>query len=94
MSKKVLSQTITKKQALEGIGTILQNFNNLIMELNWDLPKTNYTELKKFADYMTDVGYLESFRTIPYQTVLDVPDHLTLLVTFGHDKYASNSTLE
>ena len=86
MSKKVLSQTITKKQALEGIGTILQNFNNLIMELNWDLPKTNYTELKKFADYMTDEGYLESFRTIPYQTVLDNVDtegYLELITKCG-----------
>ena len=86
MSKKVLSQTITKNQALEGIGTILQNFNNLIIELNWDLPKTNYTELKKFADYMTDEGYLESFRTIPYQTVLDNVDtegYLELITKCG-----------
>nr|WP_287047210.1 hypothetical protein [Treponema sp.] len=86
MSKKVLSQTITKSQALEGIGTILQNFNNLIIELNWDLPKTNYTELKKFADYMTDEGYLESFRTIPYQTVLDNVDtegYLELITKCG-----------
>ena len=86
MSKKVLSQTITKSQALDGIGTILQNFNNLIIELNWDLPKTNYTELKKFADYMTDEGYLESFRTIPYQTVLDNVDtegYLELITKCG-----------
>ena len=86
MSKKVLSQTITKKQALEGIGTILKNFNNLIIELNWDLPKTNYTELKKFADYMTDEGYLEAFRTIPYQTVLDNVDtegYLELITKCG-----------
>ena len=86
MSKKVLSQTITKSQALEGIGTILQNFNNLIIELNWDLPKTNYTELKKFADYMTDEGYLESFRTIPYQTVFDNVDtegYLELITKCG-----------
>ena len=86
MSKKVLSQTITKKQALEGIGTILKNFNNLIIELNWDLPKTNYTELKKFADYMTDEGYLDSFRSIPYQTVLDNVDtegYLELITKCG-----------